>query len=107
MNAAERHDLLEHGRTARRVRWLVVTVGALTVLGLAATWIATGGISPDAFVLWLGLAALVTVLGAMAIVALAALRGMLRAGDRGERLADRDVGLIPPQLRSRDEGRSS
>lgn len=28
-----------------------------------------------------------------------ALRGMLRAGERGDRLAGEDVGLLPPQLR--------
>lgn len=102
-----RGDLLEHGRTARRVRRLVVIVGVLGLVGFAATWLVDGGLSADVFLLWAGLVALAAVLGAMVIVAAAAFRGMLRAGDRGERLADRDVGLIPPQLRARDEEQRS
>jgi hypothetical protein len=37
----------------------------------------------------------------LVVVGGAALRGMLRAGERGERLSSDDVGLIPPQLRRR------
>lgn len=48
-------------------------------------------------------------LGGMFVVELfvvggAALRAMLRAGERGDRLARGDVGLLPPQL-SRRSGR--
>ena len=33
------------------------------------------------------------------VVGGSALRGMLRAGERGERLSGRDVMLLPPQVR--------
>lgn len=101
MRRRTRDELLDHGRTVQRVRVLAVAVGGFASVGLVGSWLA-GGPSLDAFLLWAGLAVLVIVLGAIAIVTTAAVHGMLRAGDRGERLADRDVGLVPPQLRSRD-----
>ncbi|MBW3561398.1 MAG: hypothetical protein KY437_02775 [Actinobacteria bacterium] len=102
MRRRTRDELLDHGRTVQRVRVLAVAVGGFASVGLLVSWLVAGGPPLDAFLLWAGLAVLVIVLGAIAVVTAAALRGMLRAGDRGERLADRDVGLVPPQLRSRD-----
>ena len=102
MRRRTRDELLDHGRTVQRVRALAVVVGGSAAVGVGVSWLVAGGPSRDAFLLWAGLAVLVTVLGAITIVTAAAVRGMLRAGDRGERLADGDVGLVPPQLRSRD-----
>lgn len=102
MSRRRRDELLDHGRTVQRVRVLAVVVGGFASVGLIGSWVVASGPSLGPFLLWAGLAVLVIVLGAIAIVTAAAVRGMLRAGDRGERLADGDVGLVPPQLRSRD-----
>lgn len=102
MRRRTRDELLDHGRTVRRVRLLTVVVGGCAGVGMVVSWLVAGGPTLDAFLQWAGPAVLVIVLGAIAIVTAAAVRGMLRAGGRGERLADRDVGLVPPQLRSSD-----
>lgn len=51
----------------------------------------------------LGLAAAVLFVVELVVVGGAALRGMLRAGGRGERLASRGVGLLPPRMPSAAE----
>lgn len=59
----------------------------------------SGTPAPTALGVALGVGALVAVGGAIWLVAGSAWRGMLRAGERGERLAGDDVGLTPPKLR--------
>lgn len=51
---------------------------------------------------WLGIALGLIFVAELVIVGGSALRGMLRAGERGERLARSDVGLLPPRLGGRD-----
>jgi hypothetical protein len=89
--------LVDFRRTARR---LAVAVAAIGVLVLA-TWIVLVVTTGAPLRLLAELAGL-GVLGAFAVevvvVGGSALRGMLTAGERGERLASQDVALVPPQL---------
>jgi hypothetical protein len=50
---------------------------------------------------WLGLALAAIFLMELLVVGGSALRGMLRAGERGERLSGHDVGILPPGRRRR------
>lgn len=101
----EPRELVEWRRLARRV--LVAAAVVTFLAAVVATVLAVvsggsvGGVAAFAAIAVAGL--LVTV---VAVVAWSALGGMLRAGDVGERLSSRDVGLLPPQARSRRRRRS-
>lgn len=88
----------------RRLVRVLVLVAAVAVLGVAVSWGLTGELTRAGVLLWLGISALLLVVGTVLVVSVSAWRGMLRAGDRGERLGGGDVGLLPPQVRSRDRG---
>lgn len=93
--------LVDWEQTIRRLRRTAVALGSAAFGGWLLTGLAGGGVRPAALGGWLGGALLVMFVAEVVIVGGSALRGMLRAGDRGERLAGRDVGLLPPQLRGR------
>lgn len=89
--------LLDFGRTARR---LAVAVGVIGVL-VVTTWTVltvTTGASLRLLGELAGLGLLCAFLVEVVVVGGSAVRGMLRAGERGERLAAPDVSLVPPQL---------
>lgn len=91
--------LVDWRRTGRRIRRSAVVIG--TSAGLA--WLLVGLITGGPRVGDLGTYAFIAI-GCMIVVEFvvvggSALRGMLRAGERGERLASRDVMLLPPQVR--------
>lgn len=67
----------------------VAVVGAGAALAAGAS----GAIAP----LVVGVASFGLLASVVGVVAASALRGMLRAGERGERLAGGDVGLLPPK----------
>lgn len=99
--ATERQDaLVDWARTGRRMRRVVLTLGVLVL----ALWTVDGFTGGTGF-RWrilgelTGLALLVTIAAEIAIVGGAAVVGMFRAGERGDRLAGSDVSLLPPQLR--------
>lgn len=81
----------------RRLRKSVTIVGAVMGAGIALTWLVAG--SP-ALGVWLfaGLAAMFV--AEIVVVGGSAVRGLLRAGERGDRLARPDVSLLPARLRS-------
>lgn len=91
--------LVEWERAGRR---LLRTAGLLGGLALVA-WVVTSAVGGE----WslrrlgnlLGLGLAIVFLAEVWIAGGSALRGMLRAGERGERLSGQDVGLLPPQLR--------
>lgn len=92
------------------VDWTVagrrLRVSALVLISLALVAWVVGGLLHDGIALrdvwgYLGLAAAGMFLAEVVVVGGSALRGMLRAGARGERLAGGDVGLLPPQLTRR------
>ena len=93
------HDpIVDFGRAARRVRASSISLGSLALVGWLVTGLVGGGPDPGDLGAWAGLALLGMFLVEVWVVGGSALRGMLRAGDRGERLAGGDVGLLPPQL---------
>jgi hypothetical protein len=97
--------LIDWGRAARRLGVLAVLWAVAAGLGSLGTAALTGDAATGP---WLGVAAFGLGLSAVGVVAVSAVRGMLRAGDRGERLAGDDVALRPPQIRRRrrrDRGR--
>jgi len=91
--------LVDWGRTARRIRRSALVIGVAVVLGWLVVGVATGGPSLRDLgaALFVGLVAMVVV--EFVVVGGSAVRGMLAAGERGERLAGGDVTLMPPQLR--------
>lgn len=96
-------ELVDWRRVRRRLGRVLVVAATVAVLGSAVTLVLTG---TAAALLWTGVAALLSVVGVVLVVSATALQGMLRAGERGDRLAGGDVGLLPPQVRTgpRDGG---
>lgn len=94
---AEARPLVDFRRTARRLAAAVALIGVLVV----ATWVVlalTGDAPPRLLAELAGLGLLGAVVVEVVVVGGSAVRGMLRAGERGERLAASDVSLVPPQL---------
>lgn len=101
----EIEPIVDWARTARRLRRQMLVIGAIVVVA----WLVVG-LTRDALTVRLlaelaGAGVLLSVVAEFVVVGGAALRGMLRAGARGERLSGSDVSLLPPQVacrRSRD-----
>ena len=89
--------LVDFRRTARRLTIAVAAIGVLVL----ATWVVLAVTTGAPLRLLAELAGL-GLLGVFAVevvvVGGSAVRGMLTAGERGERLASGDVALVPPQL---------
>lgn len=95
--------LVDWGRTGRRVRTGVVVLGALVVVGWVVLSLAGDGFALATLGSLVGLALLVLFVIEVVVVGGAAVRGLLRAGERGERLASGGVGLLPPRMPSLEE----
>lgn len=103
--AAPGPPIVDWGRTGRRIRRIALVLGGLVL----TVWVVAGFVRDAGFELRLlgelvGLALLVAFVAEVVVVGGAAVVGMLRAGERGERLAGSDVSLLPPQLRRRRRG---
>lgn len=104
----ERDDtprLVEWEDTARRIRRSAVILGGLVLLG----WLVAGAVGEQGWALrslgnWLGLGLLAMFVAEVVVVGGSAARGLLRAGERGERLSGGDVGLFPPTRGRSDPG---
>ena len=97
---SDERPLVDWARTGRRLRRVVALLTILVVV----VWAVLGVVGDGGFELRLlgelaGLGLLVAIAAEVVIVGSVALAGMLRAGERGERLAGSDVSLLPPQLR--------
>ena len=90
--------LVDWRRVARRLGIVAVVWIAIAAVGPLVTLAIADGAATG---LWLGIGAVGLGITAVAVVARSAFAGMLRAGDRGERLAGDDVGLTPPPLPGR------
>ncbi|MFA9428970.1 hypothetical protein [Egicoccus sp. AB-alg2] len=95
------HPIVDWGRTARRLRWQLAVIGLLVLV----TWLVVG-IGGDRLTLRLlgelvGFGILLAFVAEVVVVGGSAVRGLLAAGERGDRLASADVSLLPPQLRRR------
>jgi hypothetical protein len=93
--------LVDWAVAGRRLR-----ASALVLLSLALVAWLVAGLLHGAVRLadvwgYLGLAAVGMFLAEVVVVGGSAVRGLLRAGERGERLAGADVGLLPPQVTRR------
>lgn len=93
--------IVDWGVIGRRLR-----LSALSLLGAALlAWIVVGALRGGIVLadLWgyVGLAFAGMFIAELVFVGGSAVRGMLRAGERGERLAGSDVGILPPQVGGR------
>jgi hypothetical protein len=94
----DQDPVVDFGRAGRRLRTSAVVLGALAVLAWLVHGLLGNGPDPADLGAWGGAALFGMFLVELVVVGGSALRGMLRAGDRGDRLAGGDVGLLPPQL---------
>jgi hypothetical protein len=93
--------IVDWHRTGRRLRRQAVVILVVVVVAWLLLGFRAGGPSVRSFAELLGLGVLLAVAGEVVIVGGAAFRGMLTAGERGDRLASSDVSLLPPQVSRR------
>lgn len=91
--------LVDWARTGRRVRTSVVVLTGGVLVAWVVLSLVGGGFDPNTLGGLVGLAVAGLFVIELVVVGGAALRGMLRAGERGERLSSRGVGLLPPRIR--------
>ncbi len=94
--------LVDWEATAHRLRR-----SSLVLLGFGlVAWVVTSAVDGQwtraGLGNWLGLALLAMFVVEVVVVGGSAVRGLLRAGDAGERLSHGDVGLLPPARRRDD-----
>jgi hypothetical protein len=94
-------SLVDWSRTARRMRLVLGVLGVLVLLGWIVLGVTGDGIRLRTLGELFGFALLAAFVVEFVVVGGAALRGLLQAGARGERLAGDDVSLVPPQLARR------
>ena len=84
---------------------VLAAVGTSVVLAWLVLGVRAGGLDPGLLGELVGIGLLVAFVLEAVIVGGSAVRGLFAAGARGDRLASRDVSLLPPQLtRRRDRG---
>lgn len=93
--------LVDWPRAGRRLGRSALALAAAAVVGWVVTSLVTGSWRGGTLGNWMGLALAGMLLVELWVVGGSALRGMLRAGEEGHRLAGDDVGILPPQLRRR------
>lgn len=91
--------LVEWEATARRLRRSSTVLLSVAVVAWVVSSLVTGAWRLATLGNWLGLALGLMFLVEVVVVGGSAVRGLLRAGDRGERLSSHDVGLFPPTPR--------
>lgn len=95
--------LVDWGRTGRRVRTSVLVLAGAVLVAWVAVSLLGDGFDAGTLGGLVGLAMALLFVVELVVVGGAALRGMLRAGERGERLASRGVGLLPRRMPSAAE----
>ena len=97
--------IVDWGRTARRLRAVLAGVAVVVVVAWLVLGLRADGLSLRALGELVGIGLLVSFVLEAVIVGGSAIRGLLTAGARGDRLARGDVSLLPPQV-TRRRGRS-
>ncbi len=97
-------DIFQWSATAHRLRRILLGLSAVIVITFVLVSAARGSVEVLLLAELLGLGLLVAFGIEVVVVGGAALRAMLTAGERGERLAGHDVGLLPPQVLRRARG---
>lgn len=95
--------LVDWARTGRRVRASVLVLAGLVLLAWVVLSLAGDGFSPGTLGGLVGLALVVLFVIELVVVGGAAIGGMLRAGERGERLSSQGVGILPPRMPTAEE----
>lgn len=101
MAAGERPPIVDWRQTARRLRTLALVIGGLVLLAWVVRGLVGDGFTLSALAEFAGLGLLLTFVAEVVVVGGSAVRGLLAAGERGDRLASSDVSLLPPQLTRR------
>lgn len=91
--------IVDWRRTARRLRRQLLVIAGLVVAVWLVIGLAGAGLSVRLLAEVTGFGLFLAFLAEVVVVGGSAVRGMLVAGERGERLARADVTLLPPQLR--------
>lgn len=103
MSVDARPPVVDFAVLGRRLRRTAMILGAL-VLTVTVIAIPVRGVDGVLFMNLVGLALGLMFLAEVVIVGGSAVRGLLRAGERGDRLASDGVGLLPPQMLRRQAG---
>jgi hypothetical protein len=99
--AAAEPRIVDWHRTGRRLRRQLVVIAGLVAVAWLVLAVRAGGPSLRSLAELTGLGVLMAVAAEIVVVGGAALRGLLAAGERGDRLASADVSLLPPQVSRR------
>lgn len=94
----EPHQIVNWHRAARRLRTSAIVAFVLCLIG----WGVSAAMDGPGLGTWIGIALGLVFLAEVVIIGGSALRGMFRAGERGERLAGSDVGLLPARFGDRN-----
>lgn len=93
--------IVDWRRMGHRLRRSAVAIGLLVLTGWIVTGLVGDGVAVRDLGTWTGIGLAAMFVAELIVVGGAAVRGLLRAGDRGDRLARGDVGILPPQLTGR------
>ena len=92
--------LIDIAALAVRLRYVAGGLAVLALVGAVVDGL-RNGLTFSLLARWIALLAFFLVIAAALLVAIQALRGAGHAARRGQRLAGRDVGLIPPKRSTR------
>lgn len=96
--------VVDFARTLRRLRTSLLIVAGAVVLGWTVLGAVGDGWSLRLLAELVGFGLLASFVVEFVVVGGSAARGLLRAGERGDRLAAADVSILPPQLTRRRQG---
>ncbi|MBS3941571.1 MAG: hypothetical protein KG028_11490 [Actinobacteria bacterium] len=96
--------IVDWRRTAQRLRRQLLVIAGLVVVAWLVLGLTGPGLTLRLLAEVAGFGVFLAFLAEVVVVGGSAVRGLLRAGERGERLARADVTLLPPQLRRRGGG---
>ncbi|MDX1619422.1 MAG: hypothetical protein R3320_00425 [Nitriliruptorales bacterium] len=103
--SADEFTLVDWRRLGRRLGLSVAVLLSLAVVAWVVTGVVTDGVDAGELPGFIGLAVAGIFVAEVVFVGGTAVRGLLRAGEEGERLAGGDVGLLPPQIKRKLFGR--